>query len=155
MTLEQQVQMLIDQAPADRQTLVAVQRIAPVLQKLAQRLQYLQYYLLQSTDQRWQTVTLQHQRQPQLEKTVLYAFAHESDARRSATAAGLLVEPVPIIQLLFQALTLQPVDSLIFLEVPGNSEQGIEIQRREIQQLVQAGLQPEISSQSNIPDNLA
>lgn len=155
MTLEQQIQTLIDQAPADSQTVAAVRLIAPVLQRLAQRLRYLRYYILQSSNQCWQVTTLRHQRHPEQEKTVLYAFAHELDAQQAATTTGLIIEQVPIVQLLFQVLTLHSVDSLVFWEVLGDTDKGIEISRQELQQLVQAQLQAKISPAPRVPDNFA
>jgi hypothetical protein len=158
MELQQQIQALIREAPEDDQTTEVVERIAPVLYQLAQRLKHTQYYLLQSLDQRWQVTTLQHRSQPGLEKTVVYAFASSRDAAATGDRQ-LLVAARPVIQLLFQLLALEGVDSLIFMDTPGDHQTGVEIQRRELQELVQVQLRQSLPTLSlpnrTIPPDLA
>jgi hypothetical protein len=153
--IQAQVQALITNAPQDQQTLLGVQAIAPVLEQIAQRLEHSAYCILQSLDQRWQITTLTHRQQPTREKTVIYAYAD----RQAAIKAGqfqpdrqLLVVSQPLIQLLFQMLSLEGVDSLIFLEDNSNLNVGHEITRLEIQQAVQAQLQKLVRS---TPSDLA
>lgn len=147
MDLQQQVQLLIDEAPPEGGMPAAMRVIAPLLAELAlQRLQYEQYYILQNLQGNWQLTTLQHRQQPGLEKTIVYAFANLQDATRSSRSAELVALPIPVISLLFQLLALEPVDSLFFLETPGNVDQGTELARQELQQLVQARLRQQQSS---------
>lgn len=141
MDLQQQVQTLINEAPTEGGIPAAVRAIAPLLEELAvQRLQYEQYYILQNLQGNWQLTTLQHRQRPGLEKTVVYAFANLQDATRSSRSAELVALPIPVIPLLFQLLALESVDSILFLETASNLEQGEELTRQELQQLVQARL---------------
>ena len=141
MDLQQQVQSLIDEAPTAGGMPAAIRIIAPLLEELAlQRLHYEQYYILQNLQGNWQLTTLQHRQQPGLEKTIVYAFANLQDATRSSRSAELVALPIPVIPLLFQLLALEPVDSILFLETPGNLDQGEELTRQELQHLVQKRL---------------
>ena len=141
MDLKNQLQALIDEAPPDGKTPQAMVVIAPVLEQVAQQLSHPQYYILQNMERRWQLTTLQNQNQPKLEKTVVYAFAQLQDATRSAGDQNLMALPMPVIQLLFQLLAMQPVDSLIFLDTPGDLNAGVEVLRQDLQQVVQLQLQ--------------
>ena len=141
MTIDQQIQRLIEQAPSD----VAgadLQAIAPVLSLVASRLQHLQYYLIQSLDQNWLMTTLQHRAQPSLTKTVIYAYPSLEAVKAHATSLDpqMLALPVPTVQLLFQLLAIEPVESLIFLEQ--GQPPGVEISRRLLQSLIAQHLQP-------------
>ncbi|ABW28080.1 hypothetical protein [Acaryochloris marina] len=141
MNLQPQVQALIDEAPQDGGMPAAIRIIAPLLQELAeQRLKFEEYYILQNLQGNWQLTTLQHRQKPGLEKTVVYAFANLQDATRSSRSADLVALPVPVIPLLFQLLALEPVDSILFLETMGDLDQGEEITRYELQQLIQTAL---------------
>ncbi len=157
MNLEQQTQMLIDQAPQDGQTPAAIRAIAPVLKQVAQRLQHSQYYLLQTPDQRWQTTTLRHRTQPELEKTVVYAYARREDAATHVgKASHLLAVPQPVLSLLLQVLALQGVDSIIFFDYPGDLDTGVEVFCQEIQMLVHQQLQQTVQPpRQPIPPDLA
>nr|WP_299487840.1 hypothetical protein [Acaryochloris sp. IP29b_bin.137] len=153
MDLQEQVQALIDEAPQDGGMPTAIRIIAPLLQNLAeQRLKFEQYYILQNLQGNWQLTTLQHRQRPGLEKTVVYAFANLQDATRSSRSAELVALPVPVIPLLFQLLALDPVDSILFLEVVGDLDKGEELTRLELQQLVQAALS---QSQPSPPIDIA
>ena len=140
MDLQDQVQTLIDEAPQDEQTIQAIRAIAPVLAEIARQLQHSEYYILQDLQQNWQLTTLQHQRQPALEKTVIYAFANLKDATRSSRNLDVIAKPIPVVQLLFQLLSLDLVDSIIF-HPTANSNDSIEVTREELQQLIQHQLQ--------------
>ncbi len=142
--IQAQIETLIANSPQDQQTLAAVRAIAPALEQIAERLKYPAYCILQSLDHRWQTTTLKHRQHPKQEKTVIYAYADRQDAivaGQSLPNHQLLAIPQPIIQLLFQMLSLEGVDSLIFLEDSSNLNVGKEIFRQEIQQAVHAQLQ--------------
>ena len=141
MDLKQQVQVLIDEAPEDGQTPQAMRAIAPMLISIAQQFRHLSYYVLHNLNQQLQTVTLQNRSNPQLEKTVIYAY----DTLKSATQAGqdpdLIAAPVALTHLLFQLISLPEVDSLIFLETKQGQAHSLEVHRTELQQLLQQHLQ--------------
>jgi hypothetical protein len=142
--IQAQIETLIANAPQDQQTLAGVRAIAPALERIAQELKYPAYCILQSLDQRWQTTTLKHRQQPKREKTVIYAYADRQDAISAGQVQlshQLLVVSAPLIQLLFQMLSLEGVDSFIFLEDSSNLNAGKEITRQEIQLAVHAQLQ--------------
>ncbi|NJK40739.1 MAG: hypothetical protein HC934_04105 [Acaryochloridaceae cyanobacterium SU_2_1] len=143
MDLTEQIQTLIEEAPPEGGMPAAMRMIAPTLGQLAtEQLHYPQYYILQNLASNWQLTTLQHRQHPELEKTVVYAFAHLEDATRSSRSADLIAVPIPIIQLLFQLLALTPVDSLLFIEALGSLDQQIEITRLALQQLIEQNLRP-------------
>ncbi|KGF73720.1 hypothetical protein DO97_12970 [Neosynechococcus sphagnicola sy1] len=158
MDLDQQIQTLIQEAPSDGITLPLVAAIAPVLKAFAQQLQHSQYYILQTLEQDWVLTTLQNQTQPNLEKTVLYAFSTLKDVTAGPGFVRddpqLMALPVPIIDILFQMTALNGVDSAVFFENPGDLINGAEIQRAELQGAIQYHLQlPPLSS--SVPSDLA
>ena len=142
--LHDQIQLLIDRAPQDGKTPIALRAIAPALIALAQQLKHLQYYVLQSRDGNWLLTTLQNNDDPELEKAVVYGFPSIDDARsslKSPVKPDLVAVSMPIAQILFQLLAFDRIDSAIFFDQAGSRERGIEIQRRELQQLANAHLQ--------------
>jgi hypothetical protein len=160
MNLDQQLKILIDEAPQYGVPAVAMQRaIAPVLKAFANQLQHLQYFVCQTPEQDWIVTTLSHRDRPQQEKQVIYAFPTYLDAANSqgASDSPLQVAALPVTHLLFQLLAMEPVDSLIFLEIPDNLEKGTEIERSHLQALVQQQLQQLTppSTPSNIPPHWA
>jgi hypothetical protein len=138
--LHLQIQALIANAPQDAPTQSAIKAIAPGLQEIAQGLKHHQYYVLESSDQRWQLTTLSHRRSPARQKTVVYAYG-SLQAAAEKVDSPLLAIPHPVVQLLFQMLSLEGVDSLIFLDDHANPNAGREITRQQIQAIVQARLQ--------------
>ncbi len=162
MELDQQLQVLIDQAPQDGTMPQVIVAIAPILKFLAQQLKHTQYYIMQSLNGRWVSTTLSHNHQPDLEKTVIYAYATRQDAftnpslRRDLEA---IATPIPVTHLLFQLLALDTVDSLVFFETPGTVNAAIEVKRDEVQELITTHLQRlkqgELGGKPSIPPNLA
>ncbi|MBW4467837.1 MAG: hypothetical protein KME07_20615 [Pegethrix bostrychoides GSE-TBD4-15B] len=143
MTIDQQLQQLIQQAPTD-EAKADLQVIAPVLKALAKRLQHLDYYLLQDLEQRWVMTQLQHRGQPDLTKTVIYAYPSLEAVSMAQPNPDpqLMALPIPTVQLLFQLLAIKPIDSLIFLDQ--SQPPGIEISRQLLQSLIAQQLQPPI-----------
>ena len=62
--------------------------------------------------------------------------------------------PIPVTHILFQMLAMKPIDSIIFFDIPGNLNQGIEIRQEEVKKLVQIHLK-KASNGSQIPSDLA
>jgi hypothetical protein len=150
MSLQDQIQALVNEAPQDGQTPQAMQAIGPVLAQIAQNLSHLDYYILQNLGQNWQITTLRHQKQPDLEKTVVYAYANLKDATHSCSDPHLIAVPKPVVQLLFQLLAMKPVDSLIFFDHPKGQDSGFEVSRQALQQLVQESLRRLVDVPSDI-----
>lgn len=145
MNLQEQVNRLIADAPQDGQTPQAIRTIVPILLAQAQAFPQLIYYVLQTPNQQWQVVTLEHRHHPGQKKSVIYAYGSEALALRHGEV-GLGAYPMPIIDLLFQLLAMEPVDSLLILE-DGAAEDGSEISRAQLQRKIIQAL--------TVPPNLA
>jgi hypothetical protein len=157
MDLKAQIQLLIDNAPNDGITPQLVTAIAPVLSAIAQRLRHSQYYILQNLEEDWVLTTLSNRANPDLEKCVIYAFPTLQDVSLSSNAGldpQVIAVPIPITHILFQLVALEPVDSIVFFETPGMSTNAVEIQRTELQHLIQKKLHPK-DSRTQIPPNIA
>lgn len=164
MNLDQQVQLLIDNAPQDGQTPEIVAAIAPALKQLALQLRHLQYYILQTLDERWVLTTLRNRAQPNVEKQVIYAFPSLKDATNAAYApqdSQAIAQPVPVVHILFQMVAIDTLDTVVFFEKPGDLSTGTEVRRQDIQKLIQAQLQqhlqrsPKHPKSSKLPPDIA
>jgi hypothetical protein len=159
MDLDAQIQVLVDNAPQDGTTPQVLATIAPVLKALAQQLRHAEYYILQNLAQEWIATILSNRLSPEQEKRVIYAFPSVEDARASASAPfdpNAIAVALPVIHILFQLLALEKIDSLIFFEISGNRENGIEVKRVDFQQLLQNHLQQNFQpSNPNIPPDIA
>jgi hypothetical protein len=166
MNLDQQIQVLIDDAPQDGVTPQLVRTIAPALKQLAKNLRHSQYYVMQTLDQDWVLTTLSNRAQPDLQKNIIYAFPTLKDVTGgSATLPDphLIALPVPVTHILFQMLAMEGVDSTVFFESPGSTMAGTEICRQDLQSLVQNQIQQNLPSAppssfgsgSNLPPDIA
>jgi hypothetical protein len=157
MNLDRQIQLLIDNAPAEEGPRAAIaQAVAPVLKTLASRMKHLEYFLIRGSDRGWLLTTLSHHALTEVEKRVIYAFPTARDARNfpGASEQDMVVESLPVTHILFQMFALDRVDSVVFMETPGNLVEGTEIRRADLQKLVQQQLQKWQRSR-NIPPDLA
>lgn len=161
MDLDAQIQLLIDNAPQDGITARVVAAIAPGLKLLAQKLRHSQYYILQSMDSDWVVTTLSNRTNPEFEKRVIYAFPSLKDIPVVSTReleADLIAVPLPVTHILFQLTALETVDSIIFFETPSDLTNGIEVQREDIENLIQLQLKQEplpINSPNQLPPDIA
>ena len=159
MDLEQQIQTLIKNVPQDGNTPQIVEAIIPALKLLAQQLKHLQYYILQTLSQNWVLTTLGHRSKLDLEKRVIYAFPTLKDASSSISADNIVATPMPVIHILFQMIAIQPLDSLVFFEKPGDLTVATEVKREDVQKMISIYLrQYQASSSSNpskIPPDIA
>lgn len=160
MNLNDQIQILCQEAPSYGVPLrVMEEAIAPVLIELAQSLNHLSYFVLQTRDRAWQTTTLGHRDDPNPEKTVIYAFARRQDAVYLLANAqdNLELANIPVTHLLFQLFALEPVNGLIFRENSGTLGRDQEIRRQDLQQRVEKKLRNlEVPSPSrSVPANWA
>lgn len=144
MTLDQQLQVLIDHAPQDGTTPDVVKVIAPALKMIAEQLKHSQYYVLQTLDQHWVMTTLSHRTQPDMQKKVVYGFPTLKDvalAPESLKDPQLVALPVPVTHILFQMMAMKTIDSLVFFDTPGDAQGGTEVRREDLEHLVQLHLQ--------------
>lgn len=161
MDLDQQIQVLIDNAPQDGVTPKVVEAIAPVLKLLAGSLQHSEYYILQTPDQGWVLTTLSNRAQPHIEKNVVYAFPTFKDAAAFQQLPDPQVIPmtVPVTHILFQMFAMDTVDSTVFFDAPGNLSTGKEVRREDLQNLIQTHLQQiqlaPIDNPGNLPPDIA
>jgi hypothetical protein len=156
MNLDQQIQVLIDNAPQDGTTPKIIEAIAPVLKLLASQLQHLEYHILQTLDEGWVLTTLSNRAQPEVQKNVIYAFATLKDAAdfQSVSDPQILAMPVPITHILFQMLALDAVTSIVFFDTPGNLTSGTEVRRDDLQNLISTQLQQRQPKPRSYPSNL-
>lgn len=156
MNLEDQIQVLIDRAPQDGTTPKVIRAIAPALTSIANQLRHSQYYVLQAAGGNWIVTTLSHRLQSNLEKTVVYAFASQEDA------LGTLVLPdeqvmaiaVPTAHLLFQMVAMKNLVSVVFFEAIGNTTDGTEVSRQNLNHLIEQCLQ-QYKNSTAMPPNMA
>lgn len=157
MDLQAQIQSLIDNAPQDGITPQLVAAIAPALTKIAQKLRFPQYYILRNPTEDWVLTTLSHKTNPQLQKRVIYAYPTLQDV---STTSGvgfdphMIAAPIGVIEILFQTLALKPVDSIIFFDTPGTTANAVEIERLQLQSIIESSLQQNRRS-SDIPPDIA
>jgi ABC-type transporter Mla subunit MlaD len=152
MNLQQQIETLVAQSPKDIAS--AVRAIAPILQQEAEVLSQTEYFIVVSPDGRWQTTTLSHRQQPGVEKTVIYAFADAQSAQTDENL-GLRATQFPVIQLLFQLLGMEQVDSLVFVDIAAEQEQtAIEVTHVKLKQLVNHRLS-QMKARNSVPPDIA
>lgn len=156
MSLDAQIQLLIEHAPQDGVTGQVVAAIAPGLKLLAEKLRHSQYYILQNLQQDWVLTTLSSRARPSVEKRVVYAFPTIQDASSSSTEFDpqMIAVPIPVTHILFQLIALSSVDSIIFLETPPELGTGVEVQRQDLQDLIQTQLQQNLSAPSTLRNQL-
>ncbi|NEP07814.1 MAG: hypothetical protein F6K25_09785 [Okeania sp. SIO2G4] len=159
MDLDQQIQTLIKNSPQNGNTAEVVEAITPALKLLAQQLQHLEYYILQTDAQNWVLTTLGHRNKSELEKRVIYAFPTQKDASSSIVEDNVVAKPVPVVYILFQMIAIEPLDSLVFFEHPGNLTTATEVKREDVQKLISIYLQQYQASShshsSKIPPDIA
>lgn len=140
-SIEAQVAELIAEAPADADTQFGIRVIAPLLGQLAEQFDSPQYYILQNLERQWQLTMLQNRQQPELEKTVVYAYRQLFDATQAGRADNLIAVPLPTVHLLFHFLTLSQVDSFLFVNNASADESPIELSHSNLQIFIQEQLQ--------------
>ncbi|AFY40124.1 hypothetical protein Lepto7376_3985 [[Leptolyngbya] sp. PCC 7376] len=147
MNLEQQLQILVDQAPKDGVTPnVIAKAVNPVLKSFATQLKHNEYFAYQSVQGNWLLTTLSNRRDPMLEKKVIYAFTTLEDAKLFEQMEGdrpdpdLTAQLIPVTHILFQLFALKKLDSIVFLETAGDLNNGTEVHRRDLQGAIQKKL---------------
>jgi len=144
MTLDQQIQDLIDNAPQDGSTPQLMRAIAPVIRTMAETLRHPEYYVPRTVDGSWLMVTLKRRKQLSVEKNIVSAYATLGDAEvGSQIMSNPTIDPtpVPVTHILFHMLALKTVDSVIFFETPNNLQDGTEILRQTLQENIASHLQ--------------
>ena len=155
MDIEQQLKELIDGAPPEADLKRAIQTVAPVIRNVAKQLKHADYYILQSVSRQWLQATIAHKDAPTEPKRVVYAYpslAAAAGDKLAKSNPGLMALPIPVAQLLFQLPSIEPVDSLIFLETESR-DQAIEVRRSDLKALFQSQLTQSMKAQ--VPPDIA
>lgn len=154
MTIDQQLQALVEQAPQQGVNPDEMQVIALVFKLIASRLQHLQYYILQNLDQDWVMTTLKHRTEAELTKHVIYAYPSLEVVKASVAIPDLQIValPVPVIQILFQLIAMEPIDSIIFFETANTQQSGTEISRQMLRSTIEQSIR---ARHSSLPPDIA
>lgn len=155
MNIDQQLQELIEGAPPEADLKKAIKTVSPVIRTIAKQLQHQEYYILQSVSKQWLQATVAHKDTPTQPKRVIYAYpslAAAAGDKLAKSNPGLMALPVPVARLLFQLPSIDPVDSLIFLETDSR-DQAIEVRRTDLKVLFQSQLTQNMKPQ--IPPDIA
>jgi hypothetical protein len=155
MDIDQQLNDLIEGAPAEADLKQAIRTVSPVIQSIAKQLKHSEYYILQSVNKQWLQATVAHKDNPTQPKKVIYAYPSLMAAAGDKLAKsnpGLMALPIPVARLLFQLPSIEPVDSLIFLETDSR-DQAVEVRRSDLKMLFQSQLTQSIKPQ--VPPNMA
>ena len=142
MDIDQQLQDLIEGAPAEADLKTAIKTVSPVIRTVAKQLKHSEYYILQSVQKQWLQATIAHKNAPDKPKRVIYAYpslAAAASDKLAKSNPGLMALPIPVARLLFQLPSIDPVDSLIFLETD-TRDQAIEVRRNDLKNLFQRQL---------------
>jgi len=153
--IDQQIQTLIEGAPQEADLKTAIKTVSPVIKTVAKQLKHSEYYILQSISRQWLQATIAHKDKPNQPKRVIYAYPSLVAAAGDKLAKsnpGLMALPVPVAQLLFQLPSIEPVDSLIFLETD-TRDQAIEVRRTDLKILFQSQLTQNMKPQ--VPPDIA
>ena len=155
MNIDQQLQDLIKGAPPEADLKQAIKTVAPVIQAIAKQLKHSEYYILQSVNQQWLQATVAHKDNPTQPKKVVYAYpslAAAAGDKLAKSNPGLMALPIPVARLLFQLPSIDPVDSLIFIETDSR-DHAIEVRRIDLKTLFQNQLTQDMQPQ--VPPNIA
>ncbi|MFM8294802.1 MAG: hypothetical protein ACKN9E_09680 [Microcystaceae cyanobacterium] len=126
--------------------------IIPLLVRHAKRLKRSLFFVWESSASgQWIIFRLQSITNPAIEKTVLYAFSTEQDAKNHPDfdPSDSLVVQVPVLQLLFESVVFEELDSFVFYPYPKNYKNNIELPRRELIRDIQR-LLPNVVAAQNI-----
>jgi hypothetical protein len=158
MNLDQQLQLLIENAPQDGVTpIVMKQAVTPVLKLFANQLQHVEYFVCQTLEKHWVLTTLSNRTQPNLEKKVIYAFTKLQDAANfhKNSQDQLITVAIPVTHILFQLFAMNQIDSIVFMEIPGNLKYGQEVHCQDVKKSIETQLQKFQKNHRPIPPNLA
>ena len=151
MDLDQQLQILIDDAPNyGIPALVIEKAIAPILKTIAEQLQFTEYYILQNDTEDWVMFSSKNDPQQDFSKTIIYAFTAYQDAIgfNQKPDEKIVAIPIPTTHILFRLFSAKKIDSIIFFNEVGNVHQGIDLRREDLQNLIQQQLQKFMKQQT-------
>jgi hypothetical protein len=156
MTLNQQLQKLIEEAPTYGVPAIIMQNgVIPIINAFAQQLNHSQYYLRQTLDDNLLLTILGSKQNPEIEKKVIYAFPTIKDAQDFPDSqiddSNVVAQKFPVAQILFQMFTMKGVDSIIFLDRPDDYQQSKEIYCHKLQSAIKQNLSNLVNTNSPNP----
>ena len=156
MDLDTQIQLLIDNAPQDGVTPQLIAAIAPVLSKITHKLSHHHYYIHQNPQQSWVVTILSKHTNSVAQKRVIYAFGdlkYISPSYLVGLDDHVIAIPMPVVDVLFQLVALNSVDSIVFIESPYTESRSVEIRRAELHKQIENQLK-KLPPTVNIPDDI-
>ena len=156
MDLDTQIQSLIDDAPQDGVTPQLIAAIAPVLSNITHKLSHHHYYIHQNPQQSWVVTTLSKHTNSVIQKRVIYAFAdlkYISPIYFLGLDDHVIAISMPVVDVLFQLVALESVDSIVFVESPYTESRSVEIRRVELHKQIENQLK-KLPPTVNIPDDI-
>ncbi len=146
--LDQQIQILVDNAPRNNVAPEVIHAIAPVLKAFAQQLKHTEYFVVQNLNQQW-VITILNRKQSDdsnVEKRMIYAYAALEDVKKGPAPMqrndpNLMAIPMPITHILFQLVSMKQIESVIFLDTPGQTSRGVEVRRQDVELAIKMQLQ--------------
>jgi hypothetical protein len=154
MNLDEQVRFLIDGA-LDVESSMSVAAIAPVLKQAAQKLGHPSYYICQSPTGDWAVSTLRHRQHSDLEIKVIYAFDSVKGIEKfyeGQSDAEIALE-IPVINLLFEVLSVSVIDRVIFYDRGTNFDRGQEILMSDIKKSIVQHLE-QLQAPAKLPPDI-
>lgn len=159
--LDQQIQVLIDDAAKNNVAPDVIRAIAPVLKAFAQRLSHSEYFVVQNLNQQW-VITILNRKQPDqsnVEKRMIYAYSALDDVKKGPTPMqmndpNLMAIPMPITHILFQLFSMKQIESVIFLDTPGQPSRGVEVRRQDVDLAIKMQLQ-QTQGVGTVPPDIA
>ncbi|WP_267384431.1 hypothetical protein [Cyanobacterium sp. uoEpiScrs1] len=149
MNLDNQLEILANDAPGHGVPIeIMEQAINPVLKFFASQQKKTDYFVLHTSDRHWIVTTLNSRKYPQITKRVVYGFVSHQDAcdfQHTVDPNGINspidVISLPITHLFFQMFAICQVDSIILMDKPNDKTQGVEIERKNIDNMIKKQLQ--------------
>jgi hypothetical protein len=139
--------------------LVMEKAIVPILKLFIKDLKHSEYFILQNQQGNILLTTIRNNlSNPPIEKKVVYAFASLTDALSSTnelsseTTPDLNPSSLPVTEILFRLFSTQEIDSIIFMDIAGDSIRGKEVDRLNLQNSIERQIQEKFSRP---PSNLA
>jgi hypothetical protein len=153
--IDRQLQSLIKEAPQyNVSALVMEKAIVPVFKLFIKELKHSEYFILQNQQGNWLLTTIRNNDNPPREKKVIYALATLQDALSDSLELSphLTTISLPVTEIIFRLFSSEEIDSIIFMDRSGDRINGKEVDRRQMQSLIEAQIQAKFSK---LPSNLA
>jgi hypothetical protein len=153
--IDRQLQGLIKEAPQyNVSALVMEKAIVPILKLFIKELKHSEYFILQNQQGNWLLTTIRNNDNPPREKKVIYAFTTLQDALSNSVelSPNFTTISLSVTEVLFRLFSVGEIDSIIFMDNRGDRINGKEVDRQQLQNLIEAQIKAKFSQ---LPSNLA